>query len=98
MPPKNKLKLGRDAVVSVLAKYIHPSEHIRRVHPNAVANLRIENLTVLRKDRRRINRKEQDVIVFVSEAYRTSVTEGSGALFGCTVCFGHCGRSKRAFL
>jgi hypothetical protein len=75
MARKNKLKLGKDAVVSVLAKYIHPSEHIRRVHRNAVATLRIENLTVLRQDKRRINRKEKDVVVFVSEAYRTSVTE-----------------------
>jgi hypothetical protein len=42
---------------------------------NAESNLRIENLTVLRLDKRKINRKELDVVVFVSDTYRTSVTE-----------------------
>jgi hypothetical protein len=36
--------MGKDAIVSVLAKFIHPSEHIRWVHNNAAATLRIEKI------------------------------------------------------
>ena len=61
--------MGKDAIVSVLAKFVHPSEHIRRVHPNATATLRIENLRVVRLDRKKVRRKDQAVVVFVSDAY-----------------------------
>ena len=77
--------MGKDAIIWVLAKFIHPSEHIRRVHNNAAATLRIENLKVLRLDRKKIRRKDRDVVVFVSDAYAVESVKSPSCMLPLTM-------------
>ena len=38
---------GKDAVVSALVRYKHPSEHIRRKWPNRDANMRLGDMKIV---------------------------------------------------
>ena len=67
---RRKKVLGKDAVVSVLAKYLHPSSLIREQYPNRVATLRIEGLVVIRQDSKVVTRRLQDVIVMKHEDFK----------------------------
>ena len=40
--------MGKDAKVSVLTKYLHPSRLINQVLPNAESNLRLQNCIIVR--------------------------------------------------
>ena len=72
MSPICKLTMGKDAIVSILAKFIHPSEHIRRAYTNLENNQRVENLQVVRRGIAKISRKDKAAIFFVSDAFKTS--------------------------
>ena len=61
--PARKKQLGKDAIVSILTIYLHPSQHIRRVFPNPAKGHRLNNLTVLRQEHQRISRREQLAVV-----------------------------------
>ena len=61
--PARKKQIGKDAIVSILSIYLHPSQHIRRAFPNAERGHRIDNLTVLRQEHQRISRREQLAVV-----------------------------------
>ena len=69
------LTAGKGAVLSVLARFIHPSEHIRRCFPNYEYHLRLENLTALRQEERTVRQKKQLCVVFVTD----EVTDDNGA-------------------
>lgn len=71
MSQRSRLTMGEGAVVSVLAKFIHPSEHIRRVLPNVAKNHRVNNLVVKGVGKKVIRRKEQEVVIFVSDEFKT---------------------------
>jgi len=62
--PARKKQLGKDAIVSILTIYLHPSQHIRRVFPNLEKGHRLNGLTVLlRQEHQRISRREQLAVV-----------------------------------
>ena len=61
--PARKKQLGKDAIVSILTIYLHPSQHIRRVFPNLEKGHRLNGLTVLRQEHQRISRQEQLAVV-----------------------------------
>ena len=48
--------MGKGAVVSALAKYLHPSEVIRKKFRNAEKGKRIDGLRVIRREERKIRR------------------------------------------
>ena len=75
MPRQRKLKLGKDAVVSCLSKYIHPSEHIRRRWPNPINGHRMEGLRVLRQEIKRVSRKDQLAVVFTHPEFKDDNNE-----------------------
>jgi len=60
---RQKKTLGKDAVVSVLLKYVHPSEHIRNKYNNLLPNQALQNCTVLRQEVKRISGRNQLAIV-----------------------------------
>ena len=70
--PRSAKTMGRDAIVSVMAKYIHPSEHIRKAYPNANAQLRIDGLLVLRMESKKVSRRNQLCVIFVSQLIKDS--------------------------
>jgi len=57
-------QIGKDAVISVNYKYVHPSEHVRRLYPNPVSGERLTNCVVLRQEVKQIRKKQQLAIVF----------------------------------
>jgi hypothetical protein len=66
MPPASKT-MGKDAQISVLAKYIHPSELIRSKWPNPVPGLRLTG-TVIQQQTKKISHRDQLALVFSSPA------------------------------
>ena len=63
-------KLGIDASVTVLSKYMFPSIHIRDKYPNITADHRIENLRVLGRGNREVSRKDEDVIILQHDNFK----------------------------
>ena len=64
MPPKPRI--GKDAEVQILARYLHPSEHLRNKYVNfesLKAQLTLDGCKVLRQERETISRKEQLAVV-----------------------------------
>jgi hypothetical protein len=60
--------MGKDALVSIQLKYLHPSEHIRRVFPNPQNRQRLEGCKVVELANRRINGKVQPAVVVVHDS------------------------------
>ena len=65
-----KKTMGKDAVVSILTKYLHPSRYIREKFPNATSNHRLNGLVVLRMEHKLVSRKQQLTIVVRSEKFK----------------------------
>ena len=64
MPPKPRI--GKDAEVKILARYLHPSEHLQNKYANfesLKAHLTLDGCKVLRQERKNISKKEQLVVV-----------------------------------
>jgi len=61
-----KLFLGRHAKISVMARFVHPSAHIRTKFPNLDKNQRLDNCAVLRQEEKFVSRKRQLCIIFSS--------------------------------
>ena len=59
-----KLTMGKDAQVSYLAKFLHPSEYICTAFPNTCKEVSVKNLVVVSKEMKKIWHKEQMAIVF----------------------------------
>jgi Transposase IS4 len=68
MPPRKKT-MGRGAIVSCLAKLLHPSGIIRSRFPNMNKGKKLEKLLVLRQERKVVNRIERDVLVVQSDEF-----------------------------
>ena len=63
------LRRGKDAVVSILLKFIHPSEHIRAKFPNQVNGQRLDGCCVLRREVKNIRKTDQLSLVVTHEAF-----------------------------
>ena len=61
---KKKLRCGKGAVCSVITRMLHPRKDVTEKYPNATHNSKVDKLTALRKELKKVNRKEQVVIVF----------------------------------
>ena len=70
-----KKRLGKDAKVTVLIKYLHPSKVIDKAMPNVEANCRLENCHVLTMDSKKVNRREQLVVVMENEKVKSNNDE-----------------------
>ena len=57
--------MGKDALISILSKYIHPSALIRKHWPNPMTGHRL-NCKVIRQEMKILSRKKQLVVVFSS--------------------------------
>ena len=57
-------RLGEDAIVSVLYRYVHPSGVVRELFPNMFHQGRLQNCTVLRQEMKKIHRRDQMAVVF----------------------------------
>ena len=66
---RTNLRRGKDATVSILLKYIHPSEHIRAAYPNQANGQRLDGCTVLRREVKKIRRADQLALVVTHEAF-----------------------------
>jgi hypothetical protein len=60
-PPKKRLGVG--AVVSSLARFVHPSEHIRKAFPNLDYKYRLKDCVVRRMEVKKVCTKEQLCVV-----------------------------------
>ena len=67
---RKKKTMGKDAVVSILTKYLHPSKYIRDKWPNAAANHRLSGLVVLRTEPKIVSRRQQLTVVVRSEEFK----------------------------
>ena len=69
MAPGRALTLGDDALVTCLARFIHPSALIRENFPNALSTMRFTNFKVLRLERKTVSRCSQECIVFLPPTF-----------------------------
>ena len=63
MRGKQKLTMGKGAIVSYLSKYIHPSLWVRNHHLNIGKGHQIEGMTVLQRELKKIRGKQVMAIV-----------------------------------
>lgn len=66
---KQKLALGKGARVSVLLKFLHPSADVRTNFPHRHPQDRLENAEVLRIEKKRITRKDQQAVVMRHQSF-----------------------------
>lgn len=67
--PRRKKTLGIGAIASCYARLVHPSKHVRDRYPNMHKMKRLEGLTVVRWEKMKIQRKDQECIVFTSDEF-----------------------------
>jgi len=65
-----QLTLGKDAVVAIDLRYIHPSELIRNKFPNRQQGDRLENCRVTGLESLKVNKKEQLVVTFHHDDFK----------------------------
>lgn len=71
MARRTKKRLGKDAKVSVLARYLHPSRLISSTLPNIENNYRLEDCIVVRMVMKKVNRRDQLVVVMKHDSFKT---------------------------
>ena len=59
--------MGKGALVSCLAKFLHPSKEIEKAFVNRRDNLRLNQLYVLREDIKTVRQKETNCVVLRSD-------------------------------
>ena len=64
--------MGKDTAVSILSKYLNPSEYIRDKHRNPAVWNWLENRTVLQKESKNISRMYQNVIMLRHHDFKDS--------------------------
>ena len=62
---------GVGAVVSALIRFIHPSEHIRRMFPSPVAGQQLSDCQTVWQEMKEVSQKEQLVIVVHHDDFKT---------------------------
>ena len=71
MARRTKKRLGKDAKVSVLSRYLHPSRLISSTLPNKETNHRLEDCIVVRMVVKKVNRRDQLVVVMKHDSFKT---------------------------
>ena len=61
---RNKLTMGKGAVITALCRTIHPSKHTRKKYPNMERGQRIKNAVVFCCKMKKIRQKEERCIIF----------------------------------
>lgn len=72
MARSTKKRLGKDAKVSIIVRYLHPSRLISTTMPNVASNQRIEDCIVIRMAVKKVNRRDQLVIVMKHDNFKTN--------------------------
>ena len=67
---RNKLKIGKGAVVTVLCHTIHPSKYTRKKYPNMERVQKLKNVVVIRRKMKKIRKKEAGCIIFAHLDFR----------------------------
>jgi Transposase IS4 len=67
---RRKLNLGAGATVSVISKFVHPSENIRNAFPNPVSGHRLEGCIVLRQKVQKVSGKQQLCVMITHEDFK----------------------------
>ena len=57
--------MGADALIGIIARFIHPSIHIRNKFPNTISSFRLDNLKVVREETKVVSNKQQECYIFV---------------------------------
>jgi Transposase IS4 len=65
--PRTKKKMGRGAVVTILARMLHPRRLIQETFPNMNKNKRLGMLIVLRLEEKKIGKKNFECVVVQSD-------------------------------
>ena len=65
-------RLGKDAKVSVMTKYLYPSRTINEVLQNYESNHRLNNCIVVRMEEKKVNRRNQLVMVLKHKDFKTN--------------------------
>lgn len=63
------MRIGKDALISVLARFVHPSKHIRDKYPNTWKDERLQNCRVTAQGKKVVNRKEQLCFLFENDDF-----------------------------
>lgn len=61
---RKKKNLGIGAKCSTLMRFLHPRLDIIEKYPNASSNQRLEDLLAIKRDQKKVNGKEQNVVIF----------------------------------
>ena len=65
-----KLNMGKGAEVSALCRVLHPSEYIRDKYPNLEKGQRLSGMVVLRREEKKIRRKDVIAIVMKHDDFK----------------------------
>ena len=65
-------RFGKNAKVSIMTKCLHPSRLINDVLQNYESNHRLNNCIVVRMEEKKVNRRNQLVIVLKHEDFKTN--------------------------
>ena len=65
--PRKKKRMGDGAVVQCYLKYLHPTQELSKRFVNARDNFRLNNLVVLRREVKKIRRKDVECVVLQSD-------------------------------
>ena len=68
---KKKNNIGKDAVVSIFTKYLHPSKLVKQKFPNAKTNHRLSGLKVVRLEQKIVSRRPQLAVVVVHDDFKS---------------------------
>ena len=68
-----KKQLGVGAVCIVLTKYLHPAKVINEKYPNATSSSRTGGLICMKKEKRIVNKREQEVAVFRHDDFAVEI-------------------------
>lgn len=71
MARRTTKRLGKDAKAVVLAKYLHPSKIISTTLTNLESNHRLQDCIVIRMEVKKVNRRDQLVIVMKHDDFKT---------------------------
>ena len=67
-----KLRLGIGAQCTVKVRYLHPAKLVSETIINSTAHTEVTALLVIREESRKVNKKEQRVIVFRHDTFETA--------------------------
>ena len=70
MPKQIRLGIGAQCTVNV--NYLHPAKLMSETYPNKTAHSIVENLLVIKKYTRKVNKSQQYVVIFLHDYLNTA--------------------------